>query len=159
MKAPALNNPFTIVNFIMGVKAILAMAILLTCQNALSYDVPPGMTSDPELEQFIQYARDLFKKTSANPNEYKIEKTPNAHDKNQIDEWHTKSYDGLIIKFYRSKSTTSDLIGTVVVSDKNYKMPLDVNIGDKRESIMKKLGKPTRDTNSELIYELPYASY
>ena len=121
----------------------MVVVILLTCQNAFSYDIPPGMTPNLELEQFIQYARALFNKTSTNPKEQKIEKTPNTHDKNQIDEWHTVSYEGLSIKFYRSKSAISDLISTVVVSDKKYEMPLGIHIGDKRESVMKILGKPT----------------
>ncbi len=143
----------------MRVTAILAIFILLTCQNAISYDIPPGMQSNPELEQFIQYARDLFKTRSATPKAERVEKTPNTHDKNQIDEWHTVSLEGLRIKFYRSKSAISDLLSTLVVTDKRYEMPLGIHVGDKRESVMKKLGKPTQDTGGELIYDLPYASY
>ncbi len=143
----------------MRLKAILAIVILLTCQKAFSYDIPPGMTPNPELEQFIQYARNLYKTRSATLKEDRVEKTPNTHDKNQIDEWHTVSYEGLTVKFYRSKSAISDLLSTLVVSDKKYEMPLGIHIGDKRDSVIKILGKPTRDTGSELIYDLPYASY
>ena len=146
----------------MRARAIMVIVVLMTCQNAFSYDIPPGMTPNLELEQFIQYANDLFKKTSADPKdpkEHKIEKTPNTHDKNQIDEWHTVTYEGLTIKFYRSKSAISDLLSRLIVSDKKCEMPFGVHIGDKKEAVMKTLGKPTRDTGSELIYDLPYASY
>lgn len=133
--------------------------MLVYTQKGYSYDIPPGMSPNPKLEQFIQYARDLFKNISDKPKNHVVEKTKNPHNPNQTDEWHNVTYDGLMTKFYRAISAPSDLISIIIISDKRYAMPFDIHVGDKKDDIVKKLGAPTQTKSNDLEYSLPYASY
>jgi len=138
---------------------VIIVVLLLGPQAGLAYDIPPGMEPKRELEQFISYGKDLHVNTKIKPQKDVVKKIKNPHDPKQIDEWHTVYYRGLIIRFYRATSAPGDLVNKVILSNKEYTMPFNIQIGDTREKVMQKLGVPTDDKEEKLYYDLPYASY
>jgi hypothetical protein len=140
-------------------RIILTIGIfLLSAQIGFAYDILPGMKAMPEIEQFVQYGKDLYSKNKNKPQKDVVEKTQNQHNPAQTDEWHTVYYDGMVITFYRAKSAPGDLLSKLILSDKKFNMPFDIRIGDKKEKVLKLLGRPTEIKGKELYYNLPYAS-
>ena len=132
---------------------MVSLALVLTA-GATAIAQSQSQSDAPGLK-FVEFGRAYFKSHRSNTLRQWHERFRNPNS--DLDgEWHTELHRGYRFEFIRGDRYKKDELGRLVINDPSIRLPMGVSLGETREQIIQRFGKPDVAKADFLEYELSY---